>query len=187
MNTSSSTESPAFPYNLFLIGFMGTGKSTVASELSRLLKRTVLEMDETIEQREAMSIPDIFSAHGESYFRELEARLLTETQNTCNLIVSCGGGAAMRKSNVTEMKKSGVIILLTAAPETILERVQSDDNRPLLKGRKTAADIAALMDTRKNAYANAADIIIATDGKTAAEIAEEILSVLPKEGAAHGI
>lgn len=187
MNTSSSTESSSFPYNLFLIGFMGTGKSTVASELSRLLRRTVLEMDEAIEQWEAMSIPDIFAAHGESYFRELETKLLTETRNTCNLVVSCGGGAAMRKNNVTEMKRNGIIILLTATPETILGRVQSDDNRPLLKGRKTAADIAALMNTRKSAYENAADITIATDGKTAAEIAAEIVSALPKEGSAHGI
>lgn len=174
----SMSHTPHPPCNLFLIGFMGAGKSTVAAELSRLTKRSVLEMDETIAKRQGMSIPEIFAAHGESYFRELETGLLIEVQHTRNFIVSCGGGAAMRPQNVAEMKKSGVVILLTASPETILRRVQSDNNRPLLQGCKTAADISALMEGRKTAYENAADMTITTDGKSANAIAREILAAL---------
>lgn len=168
-----------FPYNLFLIGFMGTGKSTIASELSRMLDRPVLEMDAQIVKQEGMSIPDIFSNRGEPYFRELETNLLIGMQNASPQIVSCGGGVAMRKNNVAEMKKSGVIILLTASPETILKRVKHDNNRPLLQGRKTVDDIAALMETRHAAYSDAADLTIQTDNKHAKAIAEEILAQLP--------
>ena len=95
-------------------------------------------MDEEIEKREGMSIPAIFSEHGEAYFRQLETDLLKETSALGGFLVSCGGGAAMREENVREMKKSGIIVLLTALPETILERVADDENRPLLKGLKNA-------------------------------------------------
>lgn len=181
MNTKNTAKIPALPYNLFLIGFMGTGKSTVAAELNRLLLRPVLEMDAEIERQQGMSIPEIFSRYGEAWFRDLETRLLVEVQKGQKRIISCGGGVAMRKKNVCEMKKSGVVILLTALPETILARVQDDNNRPLLKNRKNTADIAALMASRNAAYTDAADLTIATDGKTAAQIAQEILKNLPIE------
>ena len=168
--------------NYVLIGFMGSGKSTIAAELSRMLHRPVLEMDEEIEKREGMSIPAIFSEHGEAYFRQLETDLLKETSALGGFLVSCGGGAAMREENVREMKKSGIIVLLTALPETILERVADDENRPLLKGRKNTADIEALIEKRRPAYEAAANYQVATDQKTSAEIAGEILGILEKEG-----
>jgi len=175
---NTKTQAESFTGNLFLIGFMGSGKSTIAAELSRMLHRPVLEMDEEIEKREGMSIPAIFSEHGEAYFRQLE----TETSALGGFLVSCGGGAAMREENVREMKKSGIIVLLTALPETILERVADDENRPLLKGRKNTADIEALIEKRRPAYEAAANYQVATDQKTSAEIAEEILEILEKEG-----
>lgn len=88
----------------------------------------------------------------------------------------------MREENVREMKKSGIIVLLTALPETILERVADDENRPLLKGRKNTADIEALIEKRRPAYEAAANYRVATDQKTSAEIAEEILEILEQEG-----
>ena len=160
---NTKTQAESFTGNLFLIGFMGSGKSTIAAELSRMLHRPVLEMDEEIEKREGMSIPAIFSEHGEAYFRQLETDLLKET-------------------SAREMKKSGIIVLLTALPETILERVADDENRPLLKGRKNTADIEALIEKRRPAYEAAANYQVATDQKTSAEIAEEILEILEKEG-----
>lgn len=167
-----------FPRNLFLIGFMGTGKSTVAAKLGAILNRTILEMDETIEREQNMSISDIFSQYGEPVFRDLETQLLIRTQKRQDLVVSCGGGVALRSKNVAEMKKNGVIILLTATPETILQRVQKNDSRPLLRERKTVEGIAQLMDARKVAYQAAADITVATDNKSASEIAKEILALL---------
>lgn len=179
---NTKTQAESFTGNLFLIGFMGSGKSTIAAELSRMLHRPVLEMDEEIEKREGMSIPAIFSEHGEAYFRQLETDLLKETSALGGFLVSCGGGAAMREENVREMKKSGIIVLLTALPETILERVADDENRPLLKGRKNTADIEALIEKRRPAYEAAANYQVATDQKTSAQIAGEILEILEKEG-----
>ena len=88
----------------------------------------------------------------------------------------------MREENVREMKKSGIIVLLTALPETILERVADDENRPLLKGRKNTADIEALIEKRRPAYEAAANYQVATDQKTSSQIAGEILEILEKEG-----
>ncbi len=123
-----------------------------------------------------------FAEHGDTYFRQLETDLLKETSALGGFLVSCGGGAAMREENVREMKKSGIIVLLTALPETILERVADDENRPLLKGRKNTADIEALIEKRRPAYEAAANYRVATDQKTSAEIAGEILGILEKEG-----
>ena len=161
--------------NIFLIGFMGCGKSTVASYMAEQYKMEVVEMDEVIAAREGMSIPQIFEAKGEPYFRNAETKLLEELGEQQDKVVSCGGGAVLREQNVAEMKKSGLIVLLTASPETILERVKDDENRPLLQGNKNAAFIADMMEKRRPKYEAASDAIIRTDGKSAAEISREIL------------
>lgn len=167
-----------FSYNIILIGFMGTGKSTVSKYLNQTYGMRIIETDEIIVQREGLRIPEIFSRFGEEYFRNLETSLLTEMQAMQNAVISCGGGAALRERNVIEMKKSGKVVLLTATPETILERVKEDEERPLLKGNKNTAFIADLIEKRREKYENAADVIISTDGKSAAEIGEEIIASL---------
>lgn len=167
-----------FSYNLVLIGFMGTGKSTVAKYLSKQYHMDIIEMDALIEQREGMSIPEIFQVHGEPYFRSLETNLLKEMQNYKNKIISCGGGAALREENVQEMKKNGKVILLTARPETILERTREDNSRPLLKDRKNPESITLLMEQRREKYLAAADISVATDNKSIPEICKEIIEKL---------
>ena len=154
--------------SIFLIGFMGCGKSTVADFLNRELSMEVIEMDQIIAKREGMSISDIFEVHGEAYFRELETKLLKE-------VVSCGGGVAMRDCNVAEMKKSGCTVLLTACPETILQRTKDDHDRPLLEKNKSIEFIAEFMEKRREKYEAAADIIIETDGKNKKEICEELV------------
>ena len=161
--------------NIFLIGFMGTGKSTISAALGRRLSREVVEMDELIVKREGMPISEIFEKKGEPYFRELETGLLVELQQKNDVIVSCGGGTPMRECNVEEMKKSGVIVLLTAEPETILERVKYSHDRPLLENHKTAEYIAELLDKRQDKYEAAADLTIATDGKNTAAICSELI------------
>ena len=123
-------------YNIVLIGFMGAGKSTVSAYLNKEYGMEVIEMDQVIAEREKMSISDIFAVHGEEYFRNLETNLLIEMQSQTNKVISCGGGVAMRDRNVKEMKKNGRVVLLTAAPETIRERVEDSDDRPLLNGHK---------------------------------------------------
>src|SRR5699024_2282785 len=96
-------------------------------------------------------------------------------QNRSNAVISCGGGVALRERNVTEMKKNGRVVLLTAAPGTILERVKDDDNRPLLRGHKDVEYISGMMEERRPKYEAAADIIVSTDGKSALDICREIV------------
>lgn len=164
-----------FNYNIFLIGFMGAGKSTISDYLKNVLAMDVVEMDQCIVERQGMSISDIFETYGEEYFRELETNLLIEMQSQSNVVVSCGGGVPMRERNVVEMKKNGRVVLLTAKPETILERVKDNHDRPLLENNKTVPFIADLMEKRRTKYEAAADIVIQTDGKSELEICEELI------------
>lgn len=165
-------------YNLFLTGFMGCGKSTISGKLRELYGMETLEMDETIEEREGMKISKIFEIYGEAYFRDAETRLLTEMRERKNVVVSCGGGTVMRRENVSEMKKNGKIILLTAEPETVYERVKDSHNRPLLENNKTVSYITELMEKRRPKYEAAADLIVHTDDRDAEEICREILDKL---------
>lgn len=164
-----------FNYNLVLIGFMGAGKTTISDYFNTMFAMDVIEMDQVIARREGMTIPDIFEVHGEEYFRDCETNLLIELQERRNVVISCGGGVPMRERNVAEMKKNGRVILLTAMPETILDRVKDDHNRPLLENNKNVSFIASLMEKRREKYEAAADVIVQTDGKSISDIAEEII------------
>ena len=164
-----------FDYNIVLIGFMGAGKTSISEYLKTLFAMDVIEMDQIIAEREGMSIPDIFEVHGEQYFRDLETNLLIEMQSRTNVVISCGGGVPMRERNVVEMKKNGRVVLLTAKPETILNRVKDNHDRPLLEGNKNVSFIGDLMEKRREKYQAAADIVIETDGKDKLEICEELV------------
>ncbi len=164
-----------FDYNIVLIGFMGAGKSTVSDYLSTMFAMDIVDMDQVITEREEMSIPDIFSTYGEEYFRTLETELLIEMQSRKNTIVSCGGGAALRERNVAEMKKNGRVVLLTASPETIYERVKDGEDRPMLKGRRDIDAISELMEQRRERYEAAADVVVNTDGKSVLQVCEELI------------
>ncbi|WP_346706593.1 shikimate kinase [Merdimonas faecis] len=167
-----------FDYNIVLIGFMGAGKTTVSDYLSTMFDMDIIEMDQEITDREEMSISDIFATYGEEYFRDLETSLLVELQDRKNVIISCGGGTALRENNVAEMKKNGRVVLLTASPETIYERVKDSDDRPVLKGRKNVDGIAELMEQRREKYEAAADIVVQTDHKTVLQVCEELVQRL---------
>ena len=167
-----------FDYNIVLIGFMGAGKSTISDFLKTVFAMDVVEMDQIIAEREGMSISDIFETYGEEYFRNLETELLIEMQSRKNVVISCGGGVPMRERNVVEMKKNGRVVLLTAKPETILNRVKDNHDRPLLEGNKNIDFIAELMEKRREKYEAASDIVIETDGKDKLEICEELVHSL---------
>ncbi|KAI4443506.1 AAA family ATPase [Schaedlerella arabinosiphila] len=167
-----------FDYNIVLIGFMGAGKSTVSEYLSTVFAMDVVEMDQVIAEREGMSIPDIFATYGEEYFRNRETNLLKEMQLRKQAVISCGGGAALREENVAEMKKNGRVVLLTASPQTIYERVKDSTDRPILNGNNNIEFITELMEKRREKYEKAADIVIYTDGKTVLQICEELIAKL---------
>lgn len=169
-----------FNYNIVLIGFMGAGKTTISDYLRTAFAMEVVEMDQIIAERQGMTISDIFETYGEEYFRDLETNLLIEMQSRTNVVISCGGGVPMRERNVVEMKKNGKVVLLTAKPETILERVKNNHDRPLLEGNKNVSFIGDLMEKRRRKYEAAADIIIETDHKTELEICEELVQRILK-------
>lgn len=168
--------------NIFLIGYMGTGKSTVAAYMAKQYNMEVLEMDQMIVEREGMSISDIFAKHGEDYFRDIETKLLIEIQTQENKVVSCGGGVVLREQNVEEMRKGGSIVLLSAQAETILERVKDDNSRPLLQGNKNIEFINDMLEKRRPKYESAADVVIQTDGKQVANICNEIFEQIERQG-----
>lgn len=161
--------------NLFLIGFMGAGKSSVSYRLHQILHCDVVEMDQCIAENEGMSIQEIFAQKGEPYFRACETSLLESFTSGAPRVVSCGGGVPMRAENVTAMHRCGTVILLTAQPEVILSRVQEDHSRPLLEGHKDVPYITALMEQRRPKYEAAADITVDTSNRTIDEVCQEIL------------
>ncbi|WP_310602368.1 shikimate kinase [Anaerosporobacter sp.] len=167
-----------FHKNIMLIGFMGTGKSTVSSYLKNWLDMEEVDLDAMIVKKTSMSIPDIFEKYGEAHFRDLETETLLDVQKREQLIVSCGGGIVLREENVEAMKANGKIVLLTATPKTVYERVKDSKNRPILNGNMNVEYIEQLMEKRRECYLKCADIIIATDGKSVKQIGEELVQKL---------
>ena len=161
--------------HIFLIGFMGCGKSTNAAYLSKMTGAEQMEMDQAIVKQQKIEITDIFAKYGETYFRDLETELIRSLCGREPMIVSCGGGAVLREENVDLMKSCGTIVLLTATPETIFERVRHSTDRPLLNGNMNVEYIGELIGKRRPKYEAAADAVVSTDGKSAEEICDEIL------------
>ena len=164
--------------NIYLIGFMGSGKSAVCSRLHELTGMEVVEMDAILADNEKMTINDIFATKGEEYFRDKETELLTQLSDESRKAVSCGGGAILRPQNVSLMKESGKIILLAAKPETIYNRLKDNDDRPLLHGNMNVPFIAEMIEKRRPRYESAADYTITVDNKSLDDICREILSLI---------
>ncbi|MCC8142353.1 MAG: shikimate kinase [Lachnospiraceae bacterium] len=163
---------------IFLIGFMGTGKTSTSGELKDLLGFDEIDLDEAIASRYGMSIAEMFERDGEDAFRERESAMLKEIAGGEPVIVSCGGGCVLREENVSLMKGCGTVVLLTAEPETVLARVKHRTTRPLLNGHMNVEYIADLMEQRRPAYEKACDLTICTDQKTPRQVAEEVSAAL---------
>jgi shikimate kinase len=160
--------------NIVLTGFMGTGKTKVGKELSRLLNMKLIDADTEIEKAEKMTINEIFKQYGESRFREVESEMVKKLSEYKNSIISTGGGVVLRQENIDALKKNGIIICLMAKPETILKRTCNNNDRPLLQVENPIERIKELLNFRKPFYEKA-DIIINTEEKTPLQIAEEII------------
>ncbi len=177
-NSRKAQSKRLFDYNIFLVGFMGAGKSTIAGQLAALLEMQRVEMDQMIVEEQGMPISEIFEKYGEDYFRDIETQTLIALQKRKQTIVSCGGGVVVREENEGHMKKNGRVILLTARPETILERVKGSTERPILNNNMNVNFISELMEKRRERYLAVADYIVETDGKDVRSICEEIIARL---------
>lgn len=164
--------------NIYLIGFMGAGKSAVSRKLQEKTGWITLDTDAMIVEKEHMEISGIFSEKGEAYFRAVEHETVKSLTSKTNTIVACGGGVATKENNRQEMKRGGTVFFLSATPKTILERVKRNNKRPLLEGKKTIKDIQKMLSERMPAYEAATDITIVVDNKSLDEIADEILSYI---------
>ncbi len=161
--------------NIYLIGFMGAGKSSVAREIGKMTGADCLEMDALIEQEQGMAITEIFERFGEPHFRDLETKLLRSFCRKEGHIISCGGGSVLREENVALMKENGCIVFLAARPETIFERVKDSTSRPVLNGNMNVTYIGGLMEKRRGCYEAAADVTVETDDRKIGDICDEIL------------
>ena len=168
--------------NIFLIGFMGAGKSTVAVALKERLGYKRVEMDQRIEETRGMTISDIFARYGEAYFRNLESNTLIELGNETGLVISCGGGVVLRPENAEYMKRGGRVVLLTARLETVYERVKDSDERPILNGHMNVEYIEQLMNKRASAYQEAADVVVVTDGKSVEQVVRDVYESIHRAG-----
>ena len=160
--------------NIFLIGFMGAGKSTVARVLADRLSMKLVEMDERIVKEQGMSINDIFARYGENHFRDIESRLILTIGDEGETVVSCGGGVAVRECNREYMKKNGLVVYLAAKPGTIYERVKNSTDRPILNGHMNVEYISELMEKRRALYEAACDYRIDVDDMSIDEICDAI-------------
>ena len=165
--------------NLVLIGFMGSGKTSVGVKLSYRLKLTVEDTDKLVERRENKKISDIFAQEGEAYFRRKETELLNELSEKKQgaRIYSVGGGTPVEPENRSLLKRLGTVIWLRVRPETVYERLRYDTTRPLLQCEDPLSRICELMDARRAAYEACADIVVDVDDKDM----EDILDIIMEE------
>jgi shikimate kinase len=167
---------------IFLIGYRGTGKSTVARFIAAQLKWDSIDADDEIERRAGKSIADIFAAQGEKTFRAIEASVVADLAEGRKTVIALGGGAVLLTENRAAIRGKGPVIWLTANVDTIESRVAADattaQRRPNLTVAGGRAEIEALLAEREPRYRECATLVVATDGKTSAEVADEILDQL---------
>lgn len=173
------------PGNIYLVGFMGTGKTSVGKELAKKMKWKFLDLDELIELREKRAIRDIFAKDGESYFRRLESRVLGDVAKEKAFVVACGGGIVINPANIKAMKGSGTMVCLTASPEVILERTSSQAHRPLLNVKDPKKQIDHLLKLRAAYYAQA-DKTVNTSKISVKQVVAKVLKNAKRDTRSHG-
>jgi shikimate kinase len=146
--------------NITLIGFMGCGKTTIGNRLAYKLKYSFIDSDKRIEDEAGMSITDLFSLYGETYFRNLEADTIKKISKIDRQVIATGGGIIKNEQNIVELKKKGIVLYLNATAEHIYNNLKNDNSRPLLQVKDKKATIASILNERAELYEKYADIII---------------------------
>ncbi len=168
--------------NIALIGFRGTGKTTIGKKLAKRLNMRFVDIDREIAKKEKKTIPQIFAQAGEKGFRELEKAAVKEFSLNENLCIACGGGVVLDKGNIDSLKRNSTIILLEARPETIHIRIRNDRSRPGLTDKRGFEEILHLLAERKQKYDEAAMMRFDTSDATPNETVQNIIDELNTRG-----
>ena len=161
--------------NIILIGFMGSGKTSVGIRLSYQLKRTMIDTDKWIEQKQKRTVSEIFAQSGEEAFRMMETDCLKELIRTADKqIISVGGGLPMKEENHALLRELGTVFYLSATPETVYERLKTDTTRPLLQVEDPEERIRTLLKRRAPVYEACADVVLDVSDRSFDEILEQI-------------
>ncbi len=171
-------------YNLALIGFMGTGKSTVGRALADVLGFTYLDTDQLIEAAAGMIISDIFSTQGEAAFREMESAVVKELESRRKAVIATGGGLPVNPANLASLKSHALVVCLWATPETIYERVRGHSHRPLLNEPDPLGKIRQLL-TAREPYYRQADVLVNSEMRSVREVAAHVAHEFHSAQTAH--
>ena len=166
--------------NIFLVGPMGSGKTTIGRTLAEILNLKFFDLDSEIEKRSGANIPWIFDVEGENGFRERESRILEELSSLTGMVLATGGGAVIRENNRNILKKNGYVVYLNAPIERLVERTSHDHNRPLLKVENPREAIEKMVLERESFYQDVANFVLITDKKKSRLVANEIASEVRK-------
>lgn len=161
-------------HNIALIGFMGTGKSSVGRLVAGPLRFEMVDTDELIEQRAGKPISRIFAEDGEPAFREFERRLVAEMTGWRHKVIATGGGLAADEANLASLKQHALVVCLCATPESIWERVKNQSHRPLLQDPDPLARIRGLLAERTPVYRQA-DVLMNTEMRSVRDVAQQVL------------
>ena len=162
--------------NIVLVGFMGSGKTTVGKLIAEQTGMPLLDMDTIIEERAGKTINEIFADEGEAHFRALERSLVQELAAAEGNVISTGGGIVLNPLNIADFEKNGLVVCLLVDSETVLDRVRHDTSRPLLAGDK-ASKIVALLESRKHLYESITHTIDTSGRPSPAPTATEIIEL----------
>ena len=163
---------------LFVIGFMGAGKSTVGAIVARRLGRPFFDLDREIEREQGMSVARLFATMGESGFRDAERTALAHAADIPGALIACGGGVVTDAGSHAILRERGVVVYLKVSPEEAVARVGADiSGRPLLQGA-VPGTAAALLKSRERFYEAAADLVVDTADREPAEIADEVVTLV---------
>lgn len=164
--------------NLYLIGMMGAGKTTIGQQLAKELQYRFFDTDAVIEQAAGQSISEIFAAAGEAEFRKLEAQVLAELSSYRKLVVATGGGIVLNRSNWGHLQE-GLVIWLDVPAAQLFDRLKTDTSRPLLQTENPLQTLQTLLDTRTPLYAQADLRISIAAGETSEQTTSRILTAIP--------
>ena len=168
--------------NIVLIGYRGSGKSTVGSQLAARLKMRFVDIDDLIEKRQAVSISDIVTSHGWGHFRKLERDTIEEISKEDHLIIAPGGGAVLDTDNVKALGRNGTLIWLKADRRTLLKRLNLDSGtntrRPTLTGKGTSEELKEVISLREPIYERVSEIQIDTSTLDVETVVEKVLTVV---------